>query len=75
MNGMQNKHFSGSEKVQSIGVRASNNKNPESEDEDSPLKSFKNERLETSSQIIVPKRTELRRRNNSFRRGLSHGGM
>ena len=62
MNGIQSKQLSGSEKVQSIGVRTSNNKNPESEDEDTPLKSFQNEKLETSSQIIVPKRTELRRR-------------
>ena len=38
MNEMQNMPFSGSEKVQSIGVRASNNKNPESEDKNNPLK-------------------------------------
>ena len=35
---MQKKQLSGSEKIQSIGVRASNNKNPESEDKDNPLK-------------------------------------
>ena len=38
MNEMQNRHLSGPEKVQSIGVRESNNKNSESEDEDNPLK-------------------------------------
>ena len=38
MNEKQNRQLSGSEKVQSIGVRASNSKNPESEDEDDPLK-------------------------------------
>ena len=35
---MQNMQLSGYEKVQSIGVRESNNENPESEDEDNPLK-------------------------------------
>ena len=38
MNEMQIRHLSGPEKVQSIGVRESNNKNSESEDEDNPLK-------------------------------------
>ena len=38
MNEMQYGQLSGFEKVQSIGGRASINKNPESEDEDSPLK-------------------------------------
>ena len=38
MNELQNKQLSESKKVQSIGVHASNNKNPESEDEDNPLK-------------------------------------
>ena len=38
MNEMQNKQHSGSKEVQSVGVHASNNKNPESEDEDNPLK-------------------------------------
>ena len=35
---MQNKQLSVSKKVQSIGVHASNDENPESEDEDNSLK-------------------------------------
>ena len=38
MNDRNNTQLSGSENVQSIGVRASNKTNPESEDEDNPLK-------------------------------------
>ena len=38
MNEMQNKQLLGSEKVQSIGVRSSYNKNQESEDEDNAFK-------------------------------------
>ena len=63
---MQNRQLSGSEKVQSIGVRALINTNPESEGEDNPLKAsdmktlkhpakslFQNE-LNSEDEIIAP---------------------
>ena len=52
MNGMQNKQLSGSKKVRSIGVHASENENSDSENDDYPLIASKMKELKTPAKSL-----------------------
>ena len=52
MNGLQNKQISGSKKVRSIGVHASENENSDSENDDYPLRASKMKDLKTPAKSL-----------------------
>ena len=73
-NEIQDSQPSGSKTNRSIGFRASNFENSDSENDYYPLKSFKNERLEASCKTIISKRIRCRH-NDTFKRRIRRRGL
>ena len=59
MNGMQKKQLSGSEKVQSIGVHASNNEHSDSENDDYALGASKMKDLKHPSKPLFQNESDV----------------
>ena len=59
MNGMQNERLSGSKKIQSIGIHASNNDNSDSENDNYPLRASKMKDLKHPAKPLFQNETDV----------------